>query len=165
MGRKSPAPASPIVHDDAFVAHPVPVPVLSSLARNLPVYGLVQGGSDGAFEMNGSIIEYTETPTSLTGVRGAYGVYVSGESMSPRFEPGWLLHVHPHKQPRVGDNVVIQIRPRDEHEPPLAYVKTLVSWDRSGGRLVVQQFNPPKELTWDGADVVSVHKIVGVAYE
>lgn len=151
--------------DDGFVANPVPIPAPSQTPNNLPVYGSAQGGSDGAFEMNGAIIDYAPMPPTLAGVRNPYGVYVSGDSMLERYEPGWLLHVHPHKQPRPGDNVVVQIRPRDEHSAPLAYVKVLVSdHHKSGGKLVVRQFNPPKELSWDGKDVVSVHLIVGVSY-
>lgn len=155
----------PESHDDGFVVHPVSIPTQSQMPRTLPVYGSAQGGSDGEFEMNGNIVDYVEMPPSLSGARSAYGVYVSGESMSPRFEPGWLLHVHPHKGPRPGDDVVIQVRPSDENSPPLAFVKTLVSWDRSGGKLVARQFNPVKTLTWENGEVVSVHKIVGTAHE
>lgn len=115
--------------------------------------------------MNGSVIDYVEMPPALASAKNPYGVYVTGESMSPRYEPGWLLHVHPHRPPRPGDNVVIQIRPKDEFSPPLAYVKVLVSWTKFEGKLVVKQFNPTKELSWDSDDVVSVHKIVGVAHE
>lgn len=44
--------------------------------------------------------------------------------------------------------------------------KVLVSdYHKSGGKLIVKQLNPPKELAWDAHDVVSVHKIVGVAHE
>ncbi|EME71410.1 C repressor protein [Paramagnetospirillum caucaseum] len=156
----------PPPHDDGFVARAIPIPTQAQMPRTLPVYGLAQGGDDGAFEMNGSVLDYVEMPPALAGTKNPYGVYVSGESMSPRYEPGWLLHVHPHKPARPGDNVVVQIRARDEHSPPLAYVKVLVSdHHKSGGKLIVRQFNPDKKLVWEGQEVVSVHKIVGVAHE
>lgn len=149
--------------DDGFVARPVEIPAQSQMPRTLPVYGQAACGDDGAFEMNGEVLDYVEMPPSLMGARNPYGVYISGESMSPRYEPGWLVHVHPHKPCRPGDNVVVQLRPQAEGMPPLAYVKVLVS--RTGGKLTVRQFNPERTIVWSDADVVSVHKVVGVAHE
>jgi len=157
------APPAPI---STPTPSPVPLtaielPAMAQMPRNLPVFGSARGGVDGVFEMNGQAMDYVERPPSLSSSRNAYGVYVQGESMVPRFEPGWLLHVNPNRPVRKGDNVVVQIRGSDEHAPPLAYIKV---FDRqTPNKLVVRQFNPPGEMEWLQDDVVSVHRVVGIA--
>lgn len=131
------------------------------MPRNLPIYGSARGGVDGAFEMNGQSMDYAERPPSLTAARNAYAVYVQGDSMWPRFEPGWLLHVNPNRPVRKGDNVVVQIKADDEHSPPLAYVKVYDCTTPT--KLVVRQFNPQKNMEWPLDQVVSIHRVVGIA--
>lgn len=123
-----------------------------------PVYGQAVGGDDGSFVFNGEKIDDVITPTSLKGVRGAYIVEFTGDSMEPRYFAGEQGHVHPRRAVRSGDFVVAQIASA-EGEPPLAYVKQFVSMDAA--RLVLRQYNPPKELSFSREQVVSVHKIVG----
>jgi SOS-response transcriptional repressor LexA len=156
----------------SVAAAPPPLPPIPSatvadlslagqMPRNLPVYGSARGGIDGSFEMNGQSMDYVERPPSLAGARNAYAVYVQGDSMSPRFEAGWLLHVNPNRPVRRGDNVVVQIKAPDEHAAPLAYIKLYEATTPT--KLVVAQFNPQKELDWPLEDVVSVHRVVGIA--
>ena len=92
----------------------------------------------------------------LRGVREAYGVYVVGESMEPRYFAGEVLYINPRVPIRRGDFVVAQIA-HDEHMPPLAYVKRFVS---NGETLKLEQFNPHEVLEFDATDVVSIHKVV-----
>lgn len=146
---------------DGYPALPIDLPATTQIPRNLPIYGSAMGGPDGAFEMNGQVMDYAERPPSLAGARNAYGIYVQGDSMSPRFEAGWLLHVNPSRPVRKGDNVVVQIRAADEYAPPLAYIKTFDCLTPS--KLVLRQFNPPGALEWPTEDVVSIHRVVGIA--
>jgi phage repressor protein C with HTH and peptisase S24 domain len=146
---------------DAFAARPVDVPQPAELPRSLPVYGAAIGGADGAFEMNGATHDFAERPPQLQGVRNAYGVYVTGESMHPMFQPGWLLHVNPIRPLTPGCGVVVQIRAEEPHGLPLCYVKEFVR--RTGGRLVVRQYNPALEIDWPLERVVAAHRVVGVA--
>jgi len=97
-----PPPPQPLPTPSAAVAD---LPSGGLMPRNLPVYGCARGGVDGSFEMNGQGMDYVERPPSLAGARNAYAVYVQGDSMSPRFEAGWLLHVNPNRPVRRGDNV------------------------------------------------------------
>ena len=46
-------------------------------------------------------------PANLGGVRAAYAIYMVGDSMEPRYEQGWLLHVNPFKPPTRGRDVVV----------------------------------------------------------
>lgn len=146
--------------NDGFVPQAMDMPARGTLLRDLPVYGSAVGGVDGSFEMNGQVVEYVERSPSLGGARNAYGIYVQGESMSPRFEAGWLVLVNPSRPVRKGDNVVVQLKGIDEHGPPLAYLKVFES--RTPSTLIVRQFNPARMLEWPLSDVISVHRVVGV---
>ena len=139
---------------------PIEVPARGSLPRDLPIFGQAMGGADGSFEMNGQVVEFVERPPSLGGARNAYGIYVQGDSMSPRFEAGWLVLVNPSRPVRKGDNVVVQIKGAAEHAP-LAFLKVFEA--RTPTQLVVRQFNPPRMLEWPVTDVISMHRVVGVA--
>ena len=149
------------VPDDGFIARPQAVPQAADMPRNLPVYGAAIGGDDGAFEFNGQIHEYIERPPQLAGVRNAYGVYVTGDSMMPRFEPGWLLHINPNRPVTVGASVVVQVRPEQENSLPLCYIKEFVR--RTPTLLVLRQYNPPGEIEWPLPRVIAIHRVVGIA--
>lgn len=123
----------------------------------IPLYGAVVGGEDGEFVMNGNHLDDVFAPPSLSGIPGAYAVRVVGSSMSPRYEDDETVYVNPKRRVVRGDYVVAQIHV-DEHEPPLAYIKRLVSYTKQ--RLVLEQFNPPKTLEFDGAQVKSVHYVL-----
>jgi phage repressor protein C with HTH and peptisase S24 domain len=132
-------------------------PVVMS-GKRLPVLGRSAGADDGRLLMNGDIIDTVACPPGMENVPGAYAVYVVGDSMEPRYYAGETIYVHPNKPPRKGDFVVFQIKNDNEAEPPLGFVKQYIT--KTPTRLVVQQFNPPKEIEYDLADVISVHKVV-----
>ncbi|SKA20220.1 LexA family transcriptional regulator [Consotaella salsifontis] len=127
----------------------------------LPVLGQAVAGSDGRYIFNGDIVDWVPMPPQLDGVKGAYGVYVDGESMTPRYMPGELVHVHPNRPPRRGDDVVVQVACDDmEHGgAPWGFIKRFEGF--SGSKLVLFQYNPAMTLEFDRDDVVSVHTIVG----
>ncbi len=125
--------------------------------QKIPVYGRAVGGVNGEFEWNGEVFDYVICPPTLSEVSNAYAVYVAGDSMAPRYEEGEVIYINPRRNPKRGDYVVAQIQV-DEHGPPHAFVKRLVRW--STAALVLQQFNPPKEMEFDGHQVVSVHVVV-----
>nr|WP_280637011.1 S24 family peptidase [Rhizobium sp. 16-449-1b] len=123
----------------------------------LPVLGEVVGGSDGQYDFNGTVLDYVACPPSLANVADAYAVWIDGESMYPRFKSGELAYVHPRKPPRRGDDVVVQVRPRDHDMPPRGFVKELVGY--AGDKLVLKQFNPDIRIEFPREDVVSIHVI------
>lgn len=141
-----------------------PAPGTMRGPRDLPVIGTALGGApgghDGMFLMNGEIHDYIERPPSLQGVAAAYAVYVADTSMVPRYFPGETLHVHPGRAVSGGEDcfVVVQLRPDAEGEPPRALVKQFVR--RTPDRLVLRQFNPPKDIEFPAREVASVHLII-----
>ena len=124
------------------------------------VLGLAECGPDGWSLWNGEVIDVANRPASLSGVRNGYAVYVVGTSMEPRYHPGEVVHIHPDKPLVVGGYVLVQRRGK-KGEPPAAVIKRLAG--RTGAKVVLEQFNPPKLLEIKTADIVSIHRVVGSA--
>lgn len=127
------------------------------IGPQIPLYGTVVGGVDGQFELNGNLLDRVKAPASLHGVRNAYAVRVAGDSMEPRYEDGETVFVDPSRRPTRNDYVVAQVRV-DGEGAPLAYIKKFVRWNSE--KLVLAQFNPPKDIEFDGRLVESVHYIL-----
>ena len=127
--------------------------------ERLKVLGMAECGPDGWSLWNGDVIDMIDRPASLAGVPNAYAVYVMGVSMEPRYHPGELVHIHPGKPLTVGAYVLVQRRPKSDGDPPLAVIKRLAR--RTGSKIVLEQFNPPKTFEIRAADIVSIHRVVG----
>ena len=78
----------------------------------------------------------------MTAASGIFAVYITGDSMAPRFDPGDLVFVNPHLPARPGSDVVVELHGADE-APGACYVKRYVR--RSGGLVVLAQFNPARD--------------------
>lgn len=124
--------------------------------RRLPVYGQAVGGIDGDFPMNGTILFDVMCPPQLQGVEDAYAIMVSGDSMYPRYEDGELAFIDPTRRVKKGDYVVAQVNIKDE-DTPHAFIKKFMRHNEQ--ELVLEQFNPVKELSFPHSKVVSVHFI------
>lgn len=123
----------------------------------IPIRSAGRGGTDQAMFLEDGPIGYTSRPSNLNGVRAAYAIYMVGDSMEPRYEPGWLLHVNPFKPPTRGRDVVVY------KQGQAVLIKQFVGWD--GDTLVLRQLNPPETLRIPRADVVECHLIVGTDQE
>ena len=130
-----------------------------ALGDKIPVMGAAEGGADGHLIWNGEVVDYIDRPPSLASAPNGYATYVTGTSMEPRYHPGELIYIHPGKPPTNGCYVLVQIQPKRDGDPPGAFVKRLVK--RTPTKLVVEQYNPTKQVEWLLKDVVSVHRIVG----
>jgi phage repressor protein C with HTH and peptisase S24 domain len=128
-------------------------------SERLKVLGMAECGPDGWSLWNGDVIDMIARPANLAGVPGAYAVYVVGASMEPRYHPGELVHIHPGKPLTVGAYVLVQRRPKNDGDPPLAVIKRLAR--RTGSKIVLEQFNPPRTFEIKNDDVVSIHRVVG----
>lgn len=130
---------------------------LTQWAGVVPLMGQGAAGPDGRFQFNGERVADVPAPPSLAQVRGAYAVYVVGDSMAPRYFSGEIVFVDPHRPIRRGDWVVVQIA-GEEGEPPAGYIKQFVS--RDARFLKLGQFNPKKVLQIPAHKVQSVHRII-----
>ncbi|QDI83738.1 LexA family transcriptional regulator [Methylorubrum populi] len=127
--------------------------------RNVPVYGTGSGGSGGDFSFNGQLIDHAPRPPGIANRKDVYVVYLVGDSVAPAYEDGSPIYVDPHRRPAPRDYVVVELLGEREGEPGPAFVKRLVS--RGGGKLRLEQHNPPEQLDpIDEADVVRVHRVI-----
>ncbi len=138
------------------------------LGRDVPVYGTALGAP---LDFGGVAIEQTELlvhtvvdyfvrPTVLQNRPDVYGFYVQGSSMAPRFEEGDMGFVETKRPPRVGDDVIVQLRaPIDDgEEVTAALIKRLVR--RSASYIELEQFNPATTFRIEAEKVKFVHRVI-----
>jgi phage repressor protein C with HTH and peptisase S24 domain len=130
---------------------------LTQSSDRIPIRSAARGGIDQEMFLEDGPIGYTPRPANLAGVRSAYAIYMVGDSMMPRYEPGWLLHVNPFKPPTRGRDVVVY------KEGQVVLIKQFVGWE--GDTLVLRQLNPPDTLRVPRAQVRECHLVVGTDQE
>lgn len=120
----------------------------------LPLFAAVRGG-EAELVLGTEAMELVSSP--LDNVRGAYLVYVVGESMEPLFEPGDQVLVNPNPPPRPGSDVILQtsIENGERH----AMVKRLIRVGADEWQL--EQFNPSKRFKVSRKEWPTCHLIVG----
>ncbi|HYC05527.1 MAG TPA: S24 family peptidase [Azospirillaceae bacterium] len=144
-----------------IAGRPLDIPAISQMARDVPVRGTAVGGLDADFFFNGGTVDWVRRPPGLQATRDAFAIYVAGSSMSPRYEEGDLVYVHPARPPRSGDDVLIELHGRDG-EPGPCYIKRLLR--RTPTLIVAAQFNPARDdLEYELASVRGVFKIMTAA--
>ena len=127
-----------------------------SMQRDLPIRGRAQGGKDGVIDFGTEDlpIDWSYRPPELVGVRDAFAVYVDGGSMaSAGLRHGATVWVHPHRRPAPGDIVVLVT------SAGTAFVKRYLR--TAGGKVIIEQTDPPKEFTISANDVRGLHLVIG----
>lgn len=126
--------------------------------RQIPVYAITPGDS-GRSLIAFDPVEHHPAPPDLANVRGAYGVLIRGDSMTPALRPGDIAWVNPHKLPNHDSDVVLyQILP-ETNTVAEAIIKTLVSWTPHDWRL--RQYQPAREWDEPKGEWPICHQIVG----
>lgn len=138
---------------------------------DLPIYGSALGSArriDGeAIEQTtlnrAEVIQYARRPVILNGNASAYGLYVSGSSMEPRHMDGDLLLVDPNGRVRGGEEVVVYLRPTDEHQDDgetarAVLVKRLVR--RSSDFVELEQYQPPARFQISMSEIVRMDRVI-----
>lgn len=123
----------------------------------IPIVGRASAGDADRLIMFETEYDSVAAPPELSGVDGAYAIYVYGTSMEPRFFSGELLFVHPHKPVALGDFCVIQV---SESAGECGYIKRFVTL--SDGKLLVEQLNPAAQMEFPAESVTSRHLVVGM---
>lgn len=136
---------------DHLVATELPGP--PGRIRDLPILGHAEAGEDGTFLDNGTITGYAGRPSNLVGVANAYALIVHNSSMRPRYEPREIIEVDPNILVQPNDYVVVQTT--DDR----AFIKLLRR--RTQRAIILEQYNPPKEIRLDPEQVAVMHLIVG----
>ena len=125
----------------------------------IKVLGLAECGPDGWALWNGEVVDLVDRPPQLSNASRAYAVFVVGDSMEPAFRPGRIAYIHPDKPIEPGCDVLVQLHAPDGETTPRAVLKHLVR--RSGDKVIVEQYNPPKTFTLKTKEIVSIHRVLG----
>ena len=132
-------------------------PTFMNNRDTMPVYASAEGG-DGALIISTSEIDRVPRPYTLEGVSEAYAILITGESMSPAYEPGDYAWVNPRLPPmRDTDCVLYEID--GETGEAKATIKRLLTWTPKAWNL--RQFNPRKDFSVDRAQWNKYHRVVG----
>lgn len=119
----------------------------------IPVRSAARGGEQEMFLHDGPI-DWVPRPYSLLNVHDPYVLYMVGESMLPRFRPGQLLYVNPHRPITPGYGAVIT------KSNNAVTVKEFVR--RTNRVLELLQYNPAEPIEIPLEEVLDVHTIVQI---
>ena len=136
------------------------LPPLLTMPRDVPIYGVAAATSDleESFNIDGEIIDYGRRPPALLEVRDVYGLFVASDSMEPVYRRGDLIYIRRRLEARIGDDVIIQLRPRHEGDPPSCFIKRLVR--RTATKIMTEQYNPRKSLDFPLDRVIELHRVL-----
>ena len=127
--------------------------------RDLPIHSSAEGGA-GFIIITSDAVDWLRRPPPVANVRRAYGLYITGESMVPEFEPGDIAIVNPHL-PVVPDTTCIFYGPH-EYEVR-ATIKRLRR--KTGDTWYLKQWNPPDrtkaDFTLSRKEWPICHRVVG----
>lgn len=136
----------------------VPLPPRNAMPADVPVLGTAAGSHiGGAFQIEGGVIDYVRRPPALMGARDIYALYIEGTSMDPHYRPGSLVFVHPHKPPRVGDTIIVQMR-NGEHDPVQASIGYFKG--RTTTHVIIGKLNPQADVQIVRTVITAVHKVL-----
>ena len=136
----------------------VTVPPAASLLRDVEVRGVAVGGHESCFEFNGEVVDRVRRPPGIAGASNVFAIYVVGQSMSPRFEEGEIVFVHPGRPATNGCDVIVELHGHDG-EPGHCYIKRLVK--KTPTRTVLQQFNPARDdIAFENEKIRAMYRIL-----
>ncbi|WP_188855387.1 S24 family peptidase [Aureimonas glaciei] len=166
-------PGAPDAEETPYPRYPSnaspPVPV-TFRNETIGMFGQAVGGEDGRFVLNGSRVMDVHCPPTLIGVKDAYGVFVHGGSMRPRYREGEAVFVNPHLPVRQDDYAIVQIKGDFEGDDIGGFIKQFISMNAK--ELVLAQHQRPETfpveeasegrylLRFPRSKVAAVHRIV-----
>ena len=165
---KSKSDHDPVMSDPQILHHrmgaidaPPPPPHRSGMKRDVPVLGVSFGGPGGEFSMNGETIDHVLRPSRFENRKDLFALYVMGSSMEPRFFAGDLIYLEANRPARVGDFIVVEMKPTGPHPEKPAFVKQFTG--EAGGKLKLRQFNPNKDFDIPRDKVFKIYRVMTTA--
>lgn len=149
--------ANPMTYTQG-VNFPIDSNQATATLRSIPLYSAALAGADGSISIGASVLEMIEAPAAVAAVPDAYAVRVVGESMEPRYFSGETVYIHPRMPVRKGDFVLVQVIEDGNDGAVMGYIKRLIHIDEK--RIIVEQLNPEKEISFPRSRLKSLHKIV-----
>ncbi|WP_311270513.1 LexA family transcriptional regulator [Sphingobium sp. WCS2017Hpa-17] len=143
------------------------------MREDLPIFGtalgapkIVEGEAVEQTMLNtGEIIQYVKRPVILNGRADAYGLYVQGQSMEPVHMEGDFALAETKRPAKVGDDVVVYLRPRTEDDDGerarSVLLKRLVR--RTANYIELEQFNPAVTFRIETEEVLRIDRVLRLA--
>ena len=129
-------------------------PVQIAHTRDLPVLGAARGGSATMVFSQETPIDWVQRPPQLAGVPNAFAVYMVGDSMSPAYDPGDIVFIHPSMSVKAGRAVLVEL-----HDGS-ALVKTLIKQTDTYVRFA--EYNPePRQFEIDRREIKAMFRVTG----
>jgi phage repressor protein C with HTH and peptisase S24 domain len=120
----------------------------------VPVYGPVVGSSPECVLFTEEyVVGYEEKPHELKNIKDGFRMYVQGDSMAPRHEPGEKVSVNPHQFPSVNQDCVIVMEPDGN-----AIIKKYMG--KADRIYKFRQLNPIQDIELDVAQVRAIYSVV-----
>jgi len=138
--------------------------------EDLPIYGTALGAEktvegvaiEQTYLNTGDIVGYLKRPVMLNDKPDSYGLYVAGESMYPVFRDGEPIVAEVKRPARVGDDVVVYLRPNgDDDDGATAravLVKRLVK--KTSAYIELQQFSPAITFRLEMNEVLRIDRVL-----
>ena len=105
--------------------------------------------------MTNEPVDYLTAPPGLINVRDGYALFVTGNSMEPRYMAGEPVFINPHRPVRAGDHVVIQ----EERDGGIQVsIKLFEKTDDT--HVICRQYNPESQVKFLLKRVRAVHKVM-----
>lgn len=142
---------------DGTEAHRPSLPPVTQVGadRDFPIYTAAEGGP-GEIIRSVDPVDWWPRPVEVLKVKGAYGMYVVGESMIPEFEPGQVAVINPNLPFVVGKPYIFYMENGGE---PRATVKRLRRATADAWH--VTQHNPKQDFTLSRDLWTIAHRVVG----
>lgn len=140
----------------------IPGDRLLSANHDFPVHASAEGGP-GEVLVDTEPVERAPWPSVVAGVRGAYGLIITGSSMEPEFETGDTAIINPHLPPIPGATFVFYAEKDGSARATIKRLRraTTDSW-------LVRQHNPPEGQRADFAlsrkEWTICHRVLGKYY-
>lgn len=149
--------------------NPALAPRYLDLPRDVPVYGTAMGSlhtTEGQQEVEQTyidsydVLDHWPRLPSYANRSGIYGLYVTGSSMEPRWDPGDPAYVDPKRPPQIGDDVVVYLVKTigEDHEPEAVLIKRLVK--RSASFVELEQYNPAMTFRVEVRRIKALHRVI-----
>ncbi len=140
VGEAIAMPVPPSRPEGLSASLPADRPAAVAMPLDLPVFGAVSGDDEAGFALTGEVIDRVRRPPGLAAARNAFALYVVGAAMSPRYDEGDLIFLHPGKPPVPGCDVVVELQGADGAGRHSAMLGTYRG--KTPTRLLVAQFHP-----------------------
>jgi phage repressor protein C with HTH and peptisase S24 domain len=140
----------------------IPGERLIGSAQDFPVHASAEGGP-GEVIVDSEPVERAPWPSIVSGVRGAYGLIITGSSMEPEFEAGDTAIINPHLPAIPGATFVFYAEKDGSARATIKRLRraTTDSW-------LVRQHNPPDgqrpDFSLSRKEWTICHRVLGKYY-